>query len=131
MVIGPATNDWIQLPDQVLLAGRFVRIDNVPDFLQEVVRVLPRRLNQQFAAVFPEILSKEVESLVDMRDERFLRGELQAPLTEKLLHQGPDFIFQHFSRRAGNHEVVGIPYQVDLGAVSSALDLLLAEALVE
>src|SRR6185295_203285 len=68
MVVGPSTNDGVQQADQQGLADRFVRADDFPDFLQERVRVLLRRFYQWFAVVFAEILSEEVEALVDMSD---------------------------------------------------------------
>ncbi len=66
-------------PYQVLLTGGFVRTDDAPDFLQERVRVLLRRRDEQFAVELAEILSEEVEPLVNMRDAGFLWRELQAP----------------------------------------------------
>src|SRR6185436_15931734 len=68
MVVSPATNDGVQQADQLGLADGFVCVDNSPNFPQERVRVLLRRFHQWFAVVFAEVLSEEVEALVNMGD---------------------------------------------------------------
>ena len=88
MVVGPATNDRVQQANQQSLANGFVRADDSPDFLQEHVRVLLRRLHQWFAAVFAEVLSKEVEAFVDMCDAGLVGEERQPSFSQELLHQG-------------------------------------------
>ena len=52
MVIHPAPDDRVEQTDQRFLTGGFVRIDDAPDFLQERVRVLLRRFDEQCAAEF-------------------------------------------------------------------------------
>ena len=68
MVVGPATNDRVQQANQQGLADGFVRINDSPDFLHKRVRVLLRRFDQWLAVVFAEVLSEEVEPLIDMSD---------------------------------------------------------------
>jgi hypothetical protein len=51
-------------------------------------------------------LSKEVESVFDMRDAGLLGRELQAPVSQKLLNQWFDFVFQQFLGCAGDDEVI-------------------------
>jgi len=75
MVVGPTPNDRIQLTNQHALADRLVRADDSTDFLQEHVRVLLRRFHQWFAVVFAEVLSEEVEPLVNMSDAGLVRRE--------------------------------------------------------
>ena len=72
MVVHPAPDDRVEQTNQVFLAGGFVRINDTSDFLQERVRVLLRRLNEQCATEFAEVLSEEVEPLLDVRDAGFL-----------------------------------------------------------
>ena len=79
MVVRPSPNDRVEQANQVLLTRGFIRTDDAPDFLQERVRVLLRRRDEQFAVELAEMLSEEVEPLVDMRDAGFLGRELQAP----------------------------------------------------
>ena len=62
MVVGPATNDGVQLANQPGLADGFVRVDDSADFLQEHVRVLLRRFDEQLAVILAEVLSEEVEA---------------------------------------------------------------------
>ena len=75
VIVHPAENNSVEFPQQALLTRRFVLAKDRSDFLQERVRVPLRRPDQQLAAVFTEILSKEVEPLVDMRDARLVRRE--------------------------------------------------------
>src|SRR5262249_32692227 len=77
MVVAPATNDGVQQANQQGLAERFVRVDDFPDFLQERVRVLLGWLHQGFATVLTEILSEEIEALVDMSDACLIGRERQ------------------------------------------------------
>ena len=52
MVIHPTPDDRVEQTNQRFLTGGFVRIDDAPDFLQERVRVLLRRFDEQCAAEF-------------------------------------------------------------------------------
>ena len=79
MIVRPPPDDRVEPTNQIFLAGGFVRVDDSTDFLQERVRVLLRRLDEQFAVELAEILSEEVEPLVNMRDAGFLWRELQTP----------------------------------------------------
>src|SRR6266705_1952642 len=81
MIVHPAPDDRVELAYQAFLAGGFVRIYDPPNFLQERVRVLFRWLDEQCAAELAEMLSEEVEPLVNMRDAGFLGRELQAPFS--------------------------------------------------
>ena len=75
MITGPATNDRVQQFNQRCLTHGFVHADESPDFLQEGVRILLRWLDQWLAIIFSEILSEEIESLIDMGDARLVGGE--------------------------------------------------------
>ena len=60
--------------------------------------ILLRGCNEELGAVplpvFAYGLAEEVKPLFDMRDDCFLRGELQSSLPHELLHQGLDFLFE-------------------------------------
>ena len=88
MVVRPPPNDRVEQTNQVHLTRGFIRPDDAPDFLQERVRVLLRRPDEQFAAELAEMLSEEVEPLINMRDAGFLWRELQTPLAQELLGRG-------------------------------------------
>ena len=121
MIVGPATNDGVQQANQRCLADGLVRIDDSSDFLQERMRVLLRRFHQRLPIVFAEVLSEEVEPLVDMGEVSLVGGERQPSLLQELLHQGTNFTFQQLFRVAGDDEVVRIPDQVDLGMPAFAV----------
>ena len=80
MIVRPSPNDRVEQPNQLFLTGGFVRINDSTNFLQECVRILFRRSNEQFPVKFTEILSEEVEPLFYMRDAGLLWRELQAPV---------------------------------------------------
>ena len=115
MVVRPSPNDRVEQANQVLLTRGFIRTDDAPDFLQERVRVLLRRRDEQFAVELAEMLSEEVEPLINMRDAGFLWRELQTPFAKELLDEGADFVFQHVLGRTSNDEVIRISNQIDFG----------------
>src|SRR5208283_4326032 len=88
VVVGPATNDRIQQANQHGLTDGFVRTDNSTDFLHQRVRVFLRRFYQWLAVVFAEVLSEEVEPLVNMREAGLVGGERKSPFLQEPLHQG-------------------------------------------
>src|SRR5262249_21154531 len=94
MIVGPATNDGVQQANQRCLADGLVRIDDSSDFLQERVRVLLRWFHQWLAIVFAEVLSQEIEPLVNMGDASLVGGEREPSLLQELLHQRANLILQ-------------------------------------
>src|SRR3989442_1153072 len=131
MVVHPAPDDRVKQTNQILLTSGFVRIDDAPDFLQERVRVLLRRFNEQYPAEFAQMLSEEVEPLVNMCDAGLLRRELQAPFAKELLDEGADFVCQHVPGGAGDDEVIRISNEVDFRIDGCPRDLLPMEGLIE
>ena len=79
MIVHPTSDDRVELAYQAFLANGLVRIYDASDFLQERVRVLLRWLDEQCAVELAEMLSEEVEPLVNMCDAGFLWRELLAP----------------------------------------------------
>ena len=49
VVIDPATNDWVQLPDQVCLSGTIVALDNTSAFRKKRLGIFLGRFDEQFA----------------------------------------------------------------------------------
>ena len=87
VVIHPATNDRIELTNQVNLTYAPVLTHQLPHFFQKVMRVLLGRADNQLAVKLAQVLSEEVEPLPDVRDAGFLWRELQAPVAQELLDQ--------------------------------------------
>ena len=131
VVVHPATNDRIELAYQVGLAGSAILTNQLPRLVQKNARVLLGRLDNQLAIKLAEVLSEEVEPLLDVRDAGFLWRELQAPVAQELLDQWPDFIFQHILGRAGDDEVVRIANEVYLWADGFSVRILPGEVLFQ
>ena len=78
MVISPTPNDGIELTYQVGLADAAPLTDQLPHLFQERMRVFLGGLDEQLSAILAQVLSEEVEPLLDVRDAGFLWRELQA-----------------------------------------------------
>ncbi len=131
VVVHPTPNDRVELSDQVYLTGSAILTHQLPHLFQKSMRVLLGRPDNQLAVKLAEVLSEEVEPLLDVRDAGFLWRELQAPVAQKLLDQWLDFIFQHVLGRAGDDEVIRITNEVYLGIEDASLDALHTEALFQ
>ena len=131
MIIHPSPDHRVELTDQFHLAEPPTLAGELPHLDQEVMRVLLGGLDEQLAAIFPEVLSEEVEPVVDMGDAGFLGRELQAPVAQELLDQRFDFIFQQLLGHAGDNEVIRISDEVDFGKDGSPFYPLRTEALLK
>jgi len=131
MIVSPSPNNRVEQSYQIFLFGRTVPTDNRPNLFKEGVRVLLRRLDQELAAIFADVLAQEVESLFDVRDASFLWRELQAPVVQKLLNQRLDFVFQQFLGAAGNDEVIRVSYEAHFRIAPLPLDHSPAEFLLQ
>ena len=98
----------IEEPDQRSGRDCFVGLDDLPDLAQEGAPGLLGRLDEQLALVFTYRLTQEVKARFYMRDGRFLRRELQPSLSQKLLKERSDLIFEYLFRVPGDDEVVGL-----------------------
>jgi len=112
VIVGPTSDDRVELTYQVALADTATTANQLPHLFQECVRVFLGGLDKQFVAVLAEILSEEVKPLLDRRDAGLLGRELQAPVEHELLDQWLNFIFQPFLGGAGNDEVIRIANEV-------------------
>ena len=121
MITNPTPNDRVELPNQVILAGAVMVPHHLSNLRQERLCVLLRRCDQQLAAAFAKILSKEVEPLIDMCDRRLLRREPKPPFREKIGDHGIDFVLQLLSRASGDDEVIRVSDEVDFGMVVAAV----------
>ena len=72
VIVSPASDNRIELTDQVFLFRGTIRANLTTYLLHEGVQVLLGGFNQEFAAILAQVLPKEVEALFDMRDARFL-----------------------------------------------------------
>jgi len=131
MVVGPTPDDGVEMTDQGGLAESAILANELPHLFQERVRVLLGRLDEQLAAILAEVLSEEVEPLFDMCDAGFLWRELQTPVSQELLDQWLDFVFQHVLGRAGDDEVVRISDEVYLWADGFSVHILPGEVLLQ
>ena len=73
VIVGPATDDRVEQPDQILLLRGSILTNLITHLLQKGVHVLLGWCNQEFAAILSQVLPQEVEALFDMRDAGFLR----------------------------------------------------------
>ena len=114
MVVRPATNDRVQQSDKVVLSGRRMGLDRLPCLAEERLHVLPRRLDEQLAAVGAEVPSEKVKAPVNMDDARLRVGEPKPSFRKERTHQRQDLVRQDLFRGTGDDEVVRIAHQIDL-----------------
>lgn len=61
VIVGPATNGWIQLPDQVGLTDAAASADQLTSLVQEGMGILSGWLDEQLASEATQVLAEEVE----------------------------------------------------------------------
>ncbi len=114
MIIGPAPNDGVEHAYQVALLCCPKAAKCRPDFFQERMRVFLGRRRIDSAPPPTDVLSEEVEPLLDVGHAGLFGRELKAPFPQELLDHGTDSIFQLLFRATGDDEVIRIPNEVDL-----------------
>ena len=77
-----------------------------------------RRLYQELVSVFPNILTQEVESLINLPNEGFLRRQFESSFRKECLNRRPDLLLEYFSTISGDNEIVRVADDVYLGFVS-------------
>ncbi len=117
MIVRPSAEDGVQLSDEVRLLPRRAGLDDLPDLAEERLHVLPRRLDEKLPAIFAEVPSEEIETVVDGSDARLGSGEPKPAFREERPHQGDHFVLQQFLRAAGDDEIVRVSHQVDLVSI--------------
>ena len=97
----PAPDERVQVANEGTRWRTLVGFDDPSDFPQHRFDALRRRLDEQLAVVFANVLSEEVKPFLDMRDHGLLGREVQATLLQERLNKGFHFIFQELleSRR--------------------------------
>ncbi len=70
VVVGPSSENWIEVFDDNLWLMRGTGSEPVSDSLEEIVHLLFRRGDQAFAFELSDIKSEEVEALFDMNNFR-------------------------------------------------------------
>jgi hypothetical protein len=86
MIVGPSTNDGVELRYQMAGCGLLVGLHDVPEVPKEGVHILWGGFDKEFPRVFPDILSQEIETVLDVGDMGFCLGELQTTFVEKVFH---------------------------------------------
>ena len=119
MIVGPPTNDGVELRYQMAGCGLLVRLHDVPEVPKEGVHLLRGGFHEEFPRVLPDVLSQEIETVLDVSDMGFCLGELQTTFVEKVFHQRFDLLFQHRLGASRDNEVITIPHEVHLGALGS------------
>ena len=80
VVIGPSSENWVEVSDDNCRLMRGVGSQPVPDALEEIFHLLFRWGNQAFTFELSDIKSEEVETLFDMNNFRLFSIECQPPL---------------------------------------------------
>ena len=95
MIVGPTTNLWVELIDQVGGRHAMCSFDGSSDAIQEGFNILLGRLDEQFSVrISAHVLSEEIKAMLHVRNDGLLRREFQTSLLQKLLDEGLDFSFQ-------------------------------------
>jgi len=84
MIVGPPTNDGVELRYQMAGCGLLVRLHDVPDVPKEGVHLLRGGFNEEFPRVLPDVLSQEIDTVLDVSDMGFCLGKLQTTFVEKV-----------------------------------------------
>src|SRR5881296_650177 len=102
----PASKNRVELQYHVGLFGSLVSSQHVTNLVQKRVYALARRLDQKLVPVLAHVLPEEVESPSDVRDQRFVGCQLQAPYRKERLDGRLDLLLQHFPTQPGHDEVI-------------------------
>jgi hypothetical protein len=134
VIIGPSSDDRIELHDQV--SGSCLRIpfDDSPGFVQKRRYILFRWRDDYLAIVVSaEMLSEEIKAILNVRDSGLFWRKFQPSLSEEFFNEGFHFVFQQFFRTAGNNEVITVAHQINLSssAKSSRSRVFLPEPLLQ
>src|SRR5438874_13354569 len=82
--------------------------------------ILAGRFDEQFPRVLAEMLSQEIEAVLNRGEVGFRRRQCQPSFAEKLHHKRFDLVFQEFRRTPCNDEVVRIADQIHFGALGAS-----------
>src|SRR6266487_2448266 len=104
MVVHPPAQDRIEERNQGRCRRLLMRFHDSSNFFQERLRVVLTGCDKEFAVVFPDILSEEVETGGDMRDVGFLARKCEVAFVQELCHQWTDALFQQFTTGRGDDE---------------------------
>ena len=113
MIVGPTSNLWVELIDQI--GGRHANpgFDCYSDSLQEGFNVLLGRLDEQFPVrVAAHVLSEEIKAFLHVRNDRLRGREFEPPLLKELLNKGLDPSLQQVFRFTGNDEIIRIANEI-------------------
>ena len=95
MIVGPTTNLWVELIDQIGGRHAMRSLDGSSDVLQEGFDILLGRLDEQFpVGISAHVLSEEIKAVLHMRNDGLLRREFETSFLQKMLDEGLDFSCQ-------------------------------------
>ncbi len=95
MIGGPSSYNRVELYHQVPGRAVLVFLDDSSNLFQECFHILLRRGRQDRSAlVLAYTLSKEVEAVLNMRDNRFLLREGESSLFHESFNERFDLLFQ-------------------------------------
>src|SRR5258708_7985754 len=117
-VIGrPSSDDWVELHNQ--LSGRAIPVflDDPSDLLQECFHILLCGSRQDRSApVLAYVLPKEVETVLDMGDDRFLLRDGKTSLFHESFNEWLDLLFEKLFLSSCHNKVICISCQIDFRA---------------
>lgn len=119
MIICPSSYHGIKLDGHLSSRAILVFFDDPPNFLQERFHVLFGRHGQNHAvAVLAYMLSKEVETVLDMSDDRLFLRQLESSFFQERLDEWFHLLLQKSFRCSCYHKIVGIPCHVHFWTLS-------------
>src|SRR5580704_5432292 len=121
MIYSPSADHRVELAYQRRLCCVSITLDDGSDLVQQRFDALLRWLDQQLVAVLSDILPEEVEPFRDMRDSGFLLRQFQPTIRQEATDGGKNVGFEHVLRRTGDHKIIGITDDVDLGLSARAV----------
>ncbi len=106
MVVGPAPQERAELADQNRRGESTALANQLPRLLQHAAHALSRWSDQQFVSVLAHLLSQEIKTLGDVRDERLFFREFESALPEELDDDRLDFLLQDFLAGRSDHKII-------------------------
>src|SRR5215510_3663078 len=134
VIIGPSSDDRIDLHDQVSGSCLCIPFDDSPGFVQKRCYILFRWRDDDLAIVVSaKMLPEEIKSILNVRDSGLFWRKFQPSLSQEFFSERFHFIFQQLFRATGNNEVITVTHQMNLSssAKSSRFRVFLPEPLLQ
>src|SRR4030095_11401718 len=134
VIIGPSSDDRIELHDQVSGNCLCIPFDDSPGFVQKRRYILFRWRDDDLASVVSaKMLPEEIKSILNVRDSGLFWRKFQPSLSQEFFNEGFHFIFQQLFRTTSDNEVITGAHQMSLSssAKSSRFRVFLPEPLLQ